>query len=129
MLEVMIDAASQGNPGKSGGGIVIKDRGMIEEYALPLGILSNHEAEFKILCEALKICREREARAVWIKSDSKIVCDSVEKRYVKNQRFQPYLQKSLEIIDTFDLFFIKWIPERENLHADRLAKKAIHKTL
>lgn len=127
MLEVFIDAASRGNPGLSGGGIVLKDRGMIEECALPLGILSNHEAEFQILYKAVEICQKKQYSTIWVKSDSKIVCDSVDKRYVKNERFKPYLEKSLAIIDTFDLFFIKWIPERENLHADRLARLAIHK--
>lgn len=127
MLEIFIDAASKGNPGPSGGGIVIKKQGKIEEHAFFLGIMNNHEAEFKILHKALEICRKKDDSTVWLKTDSKIVCDSVEKRYVKNEKFQPYLEKCLAIIDTFDLFFIKWIPERENQHADRLARQAIHK--
>lgn len=127
MIVVFIDAASRGNPGPSGGGIIIKNQGITHEYSLPLGTLSNHEAEFKIFLKALEICQEYDFKTIWLKSDSKIVCDSVDKRFVKNPLFRTYLEKSLAIIDNFDLFFIKWIPERENKQADRLARAAIHK--
>lgn len=127
MLELFIDAISQGNPGPSGDGIDIKEQGKIEEHAFFLGGMNNHEAEFNILYKALELCRKKDHPAVWLKTDSKIVCDFVEKRYVKNEKFQPYLEKCLAIIDIFALFFIKWIPEREYQHADRLACQAVHK--
>ena len=37
------------------------------------------------------------------------------------------LRKILEIANTFDFFFIKWIPDAENRAADALAREAIHK--
>lgn len=127
MLELFIDAISQGNPGPSGDGIDIKEQGKIEEHAFFPGGMNNHEAEFNILYKALELCRKKDHSAVWLKTDSKIVCDFVEKRYVKNEKFQPYLEKCLAIVDIFALFFIKWIPEREYQHADRLACQAVHK--
>ncbi|MEG0438913.1 MAG: reverse transcriptase-like protein, partial [Solibacillus sp.] len=47
--------------------------------------------------------------------------------YVKNEEFKPYLEKALQLIEQFDLFFIKWIPDKENKAADALAREAIQK--
>ena len=58
MFEVYIDGASKGNPGLSGAGVVIKGEGKVEEYSFPLGVMSNHDAEFHALIKALQICQE-----------------------------------------------------------------------
>src|SRR5690625_357782 len=56
LIHVQVDGASRGNPGLSGVGIVIKHNGIIDEYSIPLGIYSNHEAEFLAIIHALDIC-------------------------------------------------------------------------
>ena len=45
------------------------------------------------------------------RSDSQIVVMAVEKQFVKNESYKEYLKKILEIANTFDFFFIKWIPD------------------
>lgn len=127
MVEVFIDAASKGNPGPSGGGIVIKGNGIFEELSFPLGEMGNHEAEFSVFVKALEVCLDKGCRSVYLRTDSKIVADSVEKQYAKNMMFKPYLEKATVLITKFDLFFIKWIPESQTRQADRLAKAGIHK--
>ncbi|MCU9593642.1 reverse transcriptase-like protein [Caldibacillus thermolactis] len=127
MFEVYIDGASAGNPGCSGAGIFIKGNKVVEEYSIPLGYMNNHQAEFHALIHALEICHSKKYSVVSIRTDSKIVCDSIEKKFVKRDEFKPLLQKVLTMIESFDLFFIKWIPEKKNRHADRLARAAIHK--
>ncbi|MCU9613651.1 reverse transcriptase-like protein [Caldibacillus lycopersici] len=126
MIEVYIDAASQGNPGLSGGGIFVKGEGKNLEYSIPLGIMNNHLAEFATLVKALEICKDNGFSVVSFRSDSQIVCDSIEKGFVKNQEFKAYLDSAQDIIRSLDLFFIKWIPSKENKHADILARQAIH---
>ncbi|ACA39754.1 RNase H [Lysinibacillus sphaericus C3-41] len=49
----------------------------------------------------------------------------MEKEYVKNEEFKPFLEKALSLSNTFDLFFIKWVPDSQNKAADALARKAI----
>ena len=61
------------------------------------------------------------------RSDSQIVVMAVEKEFVKNETYKGYLTKILELISSFDFFFIKWIPDEENRAADALAREAIHK--
>lgn len=127
MIEVYIDGASAGNPGWSGAGIFIKGNGTVERYALPLGWTTNHDAEFRAFVEALKICLEKGYQVVSFRTDSQLVHRAVEKEFVKNQAFAPYLNEALLLIKQFELFFIKWIPSAENKSADQLARAAIQK--
>lgn len=127
MIEVYTDGASRGNPGLSGAGIYIRANGESYEYAFPLGILSNHEAEFKAVIKALDICRENFSNHILsFRSDSQVVVDTIEKNHTNNKRFLPLLQQIREKENDFPHFFIKWIPNKKNKQADTLAKKAIN---
>jgi ribonuclease HI len=53
------------------------------------------------------------------------VVTAVENRFVKSPVYKEWLDQALEIADTFDFFFIKWIPSKTNLTADQLARQAI----
>lgn len=128
MIEVYIDGASAGNPGPSGAGIFIKGNGINKKYSIPLGTISNHEAEFQAFLHALKICLEHKFNVVSFRTDSELVNRAVEKEFVKNEIFAPMLQEALQLSIQFDLFFMKWIPSRENKVADELARKAIQKS-
>ncbi|MDP4105545.1 MAG: reverse transcriptase-like protein [Bacillota bacterium] len=128
MIEVYIDGASAGNPGPSGAGIFIKGNGINKKYSIPLGTISNHEAEFQAFLHALKICLEHKFTVVSFRTDSELVNRAVEKEFVKNEIFAPMLQEALQLSKQFDLFFMKWIPSRENKVADELARKAIQKS-
>ncbi|MEK9198088.1 ribonuclease HI family protein [Ureibacillus sp. 179-F W5.1 NHS] len=127
MLEVYIDGASAGNPGPSGIGIFIKGEGhhiKISEY---IGETNNHIAEFTALQRGLEEALKLGSSFISVRSDSKIVVSSIEKQYVKNEQYKPFLEKSLQLSEQFDLFFIKWIPDNENKAADALAREAILK--
>ncbi len=127
MIEVYIDGASAGNPGPSGAGIFIKANGKVERYSIPLGVMSNHEAEYYAFIEALKICKKNRYQVVSFRTDSELVNRAVEKEFVKNKQFAPLLEEALTLTKDFDLFFMKWIPSSENKSADELARAAIRK--
>ncbi|OBW55963.1 ribonuclease HI [Solibacillus silvestris] len=127
MLEVYIDGASAGNPGPSGIGIFIKGEGQHVKISEPIGNTNNHQAEFTALLRGLEEALKIGSSFVSVRSDSKIVVSSIDKAYVKNEDFKPYLEQALSLIKQFDLFFIKWIPEKDNKAADVLAREAILK--
>jgi ribonuclease HI len=127
LIEVYIDGASAGNPGPSGAGIFIKGNGVLEKYSIPLGIMSNHEAEYRAFIEGLKICIEKGYQIVSFRTDSELVNRSVEKEFAKNKQYSPLLETALELTREFELFFMKWIPSRQNKQADELARAAIRK--
>lgn len=127
MLEVYIDGASAGNPGPSGIGIFIKGEGHHIKISEPIGMTNNHIAEFTALIRGLEEALKIGATFVSMRSDSKIVVSSIEKEYVKNEEFKPFLLEALALIEQFELYFIKWIPDKENKAADALAREAILK--
>lgn len=128
MIKVYTDGASQGNPGPSGAGIYIETETQSFRHTIPLPEMSNHEAEFYAVRHALEICQDQFAGEILsFRSDSKIVVDSIQKNYTKNKAFAPLLEEISTRIESFPYVFFKWIPERQNNHADKLAKEAIQR--
>lgn len=125
LFEVYIDGASAGNPGPSGAGIFIKGEGEVFRYSIPLGVMSNHEAEYHAFIKGLEICLDKGFKVVSFRTDSQLVNAAVEKEFVKNKLYAPLLEKALMLASQFDLFFMKWIPSSENKTADDLARKAV----
>ncbi|QFT89325.1 14.7 kDa ribonuclease H-like protein [Bacillus sp. THAF10] len=125
MIEVYIDGASAGDPGPSGAGIFIKGHGKAESFSIPLGSMSNHAAEFHALVEGLKICRDKGYHVVSFRTDSQAVEAAMEKRFAKKEEYKNLLEEALNLADNLELFFIKWIPSKQNKMADELSRKAI----
>ncbi|MGD7045383.1 reverse transcriptase-like protein [Jeotgalibacillus proteolyticus] len=126
MIELFIDGASAGNPGKSGAGVFIKNGQNSHKHSIPLGELTNHEAEFEALIHGLTLCLPLKDHIISCKSDSQAVIGAVEKRFIRNKQYAHYLKKITDLTDQYPLFFIKWIPSKENKVADELARKAIY---
>lgn len=125
MIEVYVDGASAGDPGRSGAGVFIKGHGKAEQYSIPLGMMSNHEAEYHAVIKGMEICIKNEYKVVSFRTDSQLVDRAVEKQFVKNSQYSPLLDKIIALSKQFDLFFLKWIPSKENKVADQLARNAI----
>ncbi|KAB8138443.1 ribonuclease HI family protein [Gracilibacillus oryzae] len=127
MLEVYTDAATKGNPGPSGIGVYMKKGKEMFTIAKYIGEYSNHEAEFIAIIEALDYCQKKfPEEIISVRSDSKLVVETLEKQFVKNKVFKPYYEQITEKAKTFPYFFIKWIPEKQNSHADKLAREALY---
>ena len=126
MIELYVDGASAGNPGKSGIGIFIKGEGQIVRISEPIEPTNNHTAEFLALLRGMEEAAKLTTGIVSARSDSKAVVSAVENEFVKNDVHKDYLERILSIAKTFDFFFIKWIPDNENRAADALAREAIH---
>ncbi|WP_062197992.1 reverse transcriptase-like protein [Massilibacterium senegalense] len=129
MIEVYIDGATANRSKLSGIGIFIKDGRVLATESVPIPFMSNHEAEFEALLHALEICSKNQYKVVSFRTDSRIVADAIDGQYAKNQNFQQYVDRAMEMIVSFDLFFIKWIPESQNKKADELAKHAIRRQM
>lgn len=132
MLKIYTDAATKGNPGPTGLGILIIGAGLHQQLTFPLSAdYSNHEAEFIAVYFALNylIQEEMTAHNLFLYTDSKIVASSVEKNYAGQANFQKWLDKINLLIEKFPLVLCQWIPEKQNKGADQLAKQALQQTL
>lgn len=131
MLKVYIDAATKGNPGPSGGGLMITgDKGYLQK-SFPLGVLSNHQAEFAMFIEALEFIKEQgwQEETIFCYTDSKVLASTIEKNHTKNQDFAPYLLTFQRMEANFPLLIIQWLPESQNKGADNLARQGLQKQL
>ena len=126
MTQVFIDAATRQSPLQSACGIVIKHDMSIIEHGEYLGEIDNHHAEWQSLIIALKVCQEHKFTSLLIKTDSKIVADSIQKNYVKNQEYKQYLSAFHELENAFELLIIDWIPRNMNKHADTIARRTLN---
>lgn len=125
MLEVFVDAATAGSPKVSAVGVFIKGEGHLIKWSEYVGEMDNHTAEFTALIKGLELARELSSDFLSIKSDSKVVADAFEKRFVKNPAYKPLLERALQLADQFDFCFIKWIPDSQNRAADALAREKL----
>ncbi|UOQ42759.1 ribonuclease HI family protein [Halobacillus salinarum] len=126
MIEVYTDGAAMGDPGPSACGVYMKHADKHWEYSFQLGELSNHEAEFWGVIKALEICQsEFPGEIISLRSDSRIVVDTLEKEFSKNEKFIPLLERIQHLKNAFAFVFIKWIPEKQNKNADRIARSAL----
>ena len=78
MIETYVDGSSKGNPGPGGAGIVIKDAStqeILSTHGIPLGHVTNNQAEFLALKHALTELKTRDLSGcpVNILTDSQLV--------------------------------------------------------
>ncbi|KKB37697.1 ribonuclease HI family protein [Bacillus thermotolerans] len=126
MFEVYTDGASTGSPGWAGAGVFVKDGNHVERHSFPLGMKDTHEAEFIAVIKALRLLKDKQAATVSLRSDSQTVVQSIEKEYIHKEAYKPLLDEILKLSKEFPLFFVKWIPSKEN-RADSLAREGIQK--
>ncbi|WP_082234037.1 reverse transcriptase-like protein [Halobacillus massiliensis] len=128
MIEVYTDAAAAGNPGPCAAGIIIKNGRSSDEYAVYLGEMTNHEAEFLAILHALKICQDKyPGEILSVRSDSQSAVHALDQQYSKNSRFAPILEQIIQIQESFSMVFYKWIPDKSNKNADRVARAELKK--
>ena len=125
MIKIYTDASTKGNPGPTGIGIVIVTDQEHIQLSIPLlNDYTNHQAEFIAQIIALDyIERHFDDQMLFLYTDSRITVQSIEKRYAKG--FQSYVDQITPYFDHHPLWFIKWVPEKQNQGADHLARQAL----
>ncbi len=131
MLKVYIDASTKGNPGPSGGGILIVADQQQEQLYIPLSFGSNHQAEFEVFLKTLEILKNRQKaeEIILCYSDSKVLVSTIDKNHTSNKDFLPYLEKIQSLLKDFSMLILQWVPESKNKGADNLARQALQKFL
>lgn len=131
MIKAYIDASTKGNPGPSGGGILLlKDQNQ-QQLHFPLPVLTNHQAEFAVLEQLLEqlLQEEQVTETIMVYSDSKVLVSTIDKNHTNNPDFQDYLIRIQSLLSHFPLLILQWIPEKQNKGADHLARQGLQKAL
>ncbi len=127
---INVDGASSGNPGRSGAGIVARDKdgNIILTRSVFLGEMTNNMAEYEALLIALNDAVQNSVKEVTVYTDSQLVANQINGLYkIKNMTLFQYVKKIKQTIGNFDHFAINYIPREQNREADKLAKDAILK--
>lgn len=130
MIIINTDAAYNPQTREAGIGIIFKVQKEQKQFKYYLNqVEDNHVAEFVALWLALEIVKEKPLghEVLQYRSDSKILIQSLEKDFVKNPKYAQIYHQIRERVEGLSLFFPKWVPEKENLGADRLARQALLK--
>ncbi|MFD1428746.1 ribonuclease HI family protein [Lacticaseibacillus mingshuiensis] len=112
MIKLYTDAATKGNPGPSGIGIlIITDGDQLQKHrALPE--MSNHQAEFEAAIAGFSaLTAAGLSGLVSYYSDSKIVIDAINKAYAKH--YGAEIARLLDAMAPFTVF-AQWVPDKEN---------------
>lgn len=128
-VKLFVDGCSRGNPGKSGGGYVIKDMSgnILDKGSKYLGNrLTNNQAEYKALIFGLDKCAGVCRGKVHVLSDSELMVNHLTRVYrIRDEK----LKKLFEEVKKKETFFEKvsysHLRREENKEADKLANKAI----
>lgn len=129
-VNIYVDGASRGNPGKAGAGAVILDSEgrVIKRLSRYLGIVTNNMAEYSALIMALTEATSIGADEVRVYADSELVVKQINGHYkVKSPDLLPLYSKALSLLKGFKSFKISHIYREKNKEADRLANEAIDK--
>ncbi len=129
LAKIYFDAATKGNPGVSACGVVIVTEDARHTFTKVLGEMDNHSAEWEALLFALEQAEALTVENALVFTDSQLIEDAVNREFVKNTRFKPYLSAYLQSAARFELAFVKWVPRAQNKAANQLAQDALYQAL
>ncbi|KRL85452.1 hypothetical protein FC50_GL001617 [Lacticaseibacillus pantheris DSM 15945 = JCM 12539 = NBRC 106106] len=126
MLKLYTDAATKGNPGPSGAGILIVGHGEPVEQSVALPVMSNHQAEFRAAALGLEavINQGWQDEQVTLITDSQIVVDALDKQYAKH--FAAEVTAIVQLADQIKLVIPTWRNDHSNRRAHELAQVGLH---
>ncbi len=128
-VRIFIDGASSGNPGPGGAGIVILDaqgRVLVQE-SLPLGPVTNNQAEYLALLLALRHLVALGGPRATVFTDSELLYNQLTGRYrVRAENLRILHLLAVAYLQTLPVN-LRWVPREENRVADRLARAAARK--
>jgi ribonuclease HI len=127
-LIVHTDGGARGNPGPAGIGVVVteEDGRVLEEIAEGIGLATNNVAEYRAAIAGLRAAADRGARAVLLRSDSRLLIEQLAGRFrVKKPTLQRLHEEARALMKRFDDVALEHVPRELNADADRLANAGI----
>ena len=125
-LEMFVDGAYSGNPGPSGIGVVICEKGeVIKNISSYIGNATNNVAEYSALIHGLEAALVLKANIVKVNTDSELMFRQIKKIYkVKHPQILILYSRVLHLMSAFTKIEVNFINREYNRGADKLAKKA-----
>lgn len=125
MLKIYTDAATLGNPGPTGLGVLIVNDQQQTQLKQGVPVATNHEGEFKAAIVGFEYLVHHYAatETVLFYTDSRLVSDAIGKN--RSKKFAEQLKTLTNYLDYFTLVVTQWVPEKQNQGAHQLANQAL----
>ncbi|MFD0897239.1 ribonuclease HI family protein [Loigolactobacillus binensis] len=129
MIILATDAATKGSPGPSAAGALITRGQQRWQLKKSLSQMDNHHAEFAAVIFGLQelIHRGLTDETLELRTDSKLVYDSLEKGYAKH--FQPAVDQIYQLEQAFPLVLHVWEADHQHRGPHNLAQQALFNQL
>ncbi|HJT38195.1 MAG TPA: ribonuclease HI family protein [Actinomycetota bacterium] len=127
-LIINCDGGARGNPGPAAFGVSIQkpDGEEIVGIGETIGVATNNVAEYSAVIAGLQRVKEMGARAVHVRSDSKLLIEQLAGRYkVKNPGLKELHAKAIELARSFDRVSYEHVRREQNVRADELVNLAL----
>jgi ribonuclease H / adenosylcobalamin/alpha-ribazole phosphatase len=127
-LVINCDGGSRGNPGPAAYGVSIQtpDGEEIEGLAETIGVATNNVAEYSAVIAGLRRVAEIGARAVHVRSDSKLLIEQLSGRYkVKHPGLKELHTEAIELARRFERVTYEHVRREQNVRADELVNLAL----
>ncbi len=131
-LIVSVDGAARGNPGPAGIGVTLarEDGRVVAELGEGIGHATNNQAEYRAALAGLRLAAEHGARAVLLRSDSRLLVEQLAGRFrVKDPTLRRLHQEARNLMSAFDEVTVEHVPREQNADADRLANLGVDEWL
>ena len=129
-IEIYIDGACRGNPGRSGIGVIIKNNNInnntIRTLKKYIGIRTSNQAEYEALITSLHASRQFKDKEILIFTDSLLLANQINGKWrVRNANILPLYNKAKSLLTEYSAIKLNHIPREFNWEADRLANQAL----
>ena len=122
------DGGSRNNPGPSGLGVYVIDAHgkMVFEHSRYLGVMTNNQAEYHAIIDALEHCARLGADEVEMRMDSELAVKQLNHIYrVKHPNIVPLFLRISNLKTQFTRVTFHHVRREQNTEADRLANEAM----
>ena len=125
MIKIDTDAATKGNPGPTGLGVLILFNHQQYQLTKTVARADNHSGEFAAATFGFQYLCDHFAgeQTVLFYTDSRLLSDAIGKNYTKH--YQAQLATLNRLIDHFPTVVTQWVPDSQNAGAHHLANQAL----
>ena len=126
LIEIYTDGASRGNPGLAGAGWVFKKNNkIIHKGKKFLEKITNNQAEYLALINALQDSHKQGYNNISLYLDSELIVKQIKKEYkVKNDKMIPLYKQVIKLLENIQ-WTITHVKRDKNKDADKLANESI----
>ncbi|XP_015075597.1 uncharacterized protein LOC107019727 [Solanum pennellii] len=123
-LKLKTDGSALDNPGKIGGGGIVRDHqgNMIYAFTIPLGIGTNNQAEIQAASHGLDWCIQHGYRKIHLEVDWELVTHWLLNQTNPPWNLQQYILEIHNLVHQLEQFKLTHIYREANNTADRLSK-------